>query len=118
MDPSPSRRGWWQADPRFYQIGALSLLLGYGIFRLAFDISAGRVALILGAALVAQWTCTRVWRLPLFDPKSALISGLSLCLLLRTNSDLLAIAAAGLAIAGKFLCRWNRKHIFNPTNFA
>src|SRR6266566_49602 len=53
-----------------------------------------------------------------FDPKSALISGLSLCLLLRTNSLLLAMTAAFAAIAGKFVLRWNGKHIFNPTNFG
>jgi len=53
-----------------------------------------------------------------FDAKSALISGLSLCLLLRTNSLLLAMAAAFAAIASKFLLRWHGKHIFNPTNFG
>ncbi|HZE20311.1 MAG TPA: RnfABCDGE type electron transport complex subunit D, partial [Candidatus Angelobacter sp.] len=55
---------------------------------------------------------------PKFDPKSALISGLSLCLLLRTNYPLLAIAAAVITVASKFVIRWNGKHIFNPTNFG
>ena len=118
MDPSASLQYWRRIDPRFYQIGALSFLLAYGMTRLGFDISAGRAALILGSALAAQWAGTRLWRLPAFDPKSALISGLSLCLLLRTNSWLLAATAAILAIGGKFLLRWNGKHIFNPTNFA
>jgi Na+-transporting NADH:ubiquinone oxidoreductase subunit NqrB len=56
--------------------------------------------------------------LPAFDPKSALISGLSLCLLLRTNSLVLAAATAFAAIAGKFFLRWNGKHILNPTNLG
>jgi Na+-transporting NADH:ubiquinone oxidoreductase subunit NqrB len=53
-----------------------------------------------------------------FDPRSALISALSLCLLLRTGSLGLAILAAGVAIASKFTLRVRAKHVFNPTNFA
>src|SRR5207247_3026269 len=51
-------------------------------------------------------------------PRSALISGLSLCLILRTGSPGLATAAAVIAIASKFLIRFNGKHLFNPTNFG
>src|SRR6185436_14694879 len=65
-----------------------------------------------------QAVCTRLWHLPAFDPRSALISGLSLCLLLRTSSLLLAVAAAVLTIAGKLVLRWRGKHVFNPTNFG
>jgi len=72
----------------------------------------------VGTALVTQYVCSRVWRLPAFDPRSALISGLSLCLLLRTNSLLVASVAAVVTIASKFLLRVNGKHIFNPTNFG
>src|SRR5262245_53811446 len=41
--------------------------------------------------------------LPAVNVKSALISGLSLCLLLRTSRPELAVLAAALTIAGKFL---------------
>jgi hypothetical protein len=53
-----------------------------------------------------------------FDPWSALISGLSLCLLLRTPHLVVLIAAAALAIASKFLLRAGDRHLWNPTNFA
>ena len=43
---------------------------------------------------------------------------LSLCLLMRASSALLLVAAAFVAIAGKFVVRWNGKHIINPTNGA
>jgi enediyne biosynthesis protein E5 len=105
-------------DPRLYQIGTLAGLLLYGMIGLGFDISPGRAALLLGTALATQLVCTRIWRLPAFDPKSAAISGLSLCLLLRTGSTPLAAAAAVAAVASKFLLRWNGKHLFNPTNFG
>jgi enediyne biosynthesis protein E5 len=106
-------------DPRLYQIGTLASLLVYGMGWLDFDISPGRVLLLLTAVLATQWICDRVWRVPQAfrsSARSALISGLSLCLLLRTNRTDLALLGAIVTIAGKFLIRIDRKHVFNPTN--
>ena len=50
--------------------------------------------------------------------KSALISALSLCLLLRTDWLALAALAAVVAVGSKFLIRVRDKHVFNPTNLA
>ncbi|MFQ5457424.1 MAG: RnfABCDGE type electron transport complex subunit D [Myxococcota bacterium] len=105
-------------DPRTYQITVLSLLLGYGVVFLDFGVTLGRAAAILAAALLTQYACSRIWNLPAFDPRSALISGMSLCLLLRTNLVLVAIATAALTIASKFIFRRRGKHIFNPSNFG
>lgn len=105
-------------DPRHWQIASLSLLLVYGLGWLRFDTNLTTVSTLLGTALATQWAATRLSKRDPFDPRSALISGLSLCLLLRTNSPALAFLCAGLAIAGKFTLRWKGKHIFNPTNFA
>jgi enediyne biosynthesis protein E5 len=105
-------------DPRLYQIGTLACLLLYGMLALGFDISPARGVLLVGTALTTQLVCTRIWRLPAFDSRSAAISGLSLCLLLRTHSAPLAAGAAVAAVASKFLLRWNGKHLFNPTNFG
>ncbi len=105
-------------DPRYYQIAVLSGLVIYGLGWLHFDITPGRAALLLSMALLTQYACTKLWQLPKFDPKSALISGLSLCLLLRTNHAWLAVLAAAVTISSKFVVRWNGKHIFNPTNFG
>ena len=105
-------------DPRLYQIATLAFLLGYGLLRLGFDVPVLHVVLILSTALLAQLVFTRAFGLPRFDPRSALISGLSLCLLLRTGSPWLALLAALVTIASKFLIRWKGKHVFNPTNFG
>lgn len=105
-------------DPRLYQIAVLAALLLYGVLWLDFEVSAPQASLLLGAALLTQAACTRLWHLPAFDPRSALISGLSLCLLLRTSSLLLAVVAAVITIASKFVLRWRGKHLFNPTNFG
>jgi Na+-transporting NADH:ubiquinone oxidoreductase subunit NqrB len=105
-------------DPRLYQILVLAALLVYGVAALDFEVTPPRTALLLGTALVTQFACTKIRRLPAFDPKSALISGLSLCLLLRTGSPWLAVATAVVTIASKFVLRVNGKHLFNPTNFG
>ena len=120
MSPGPQRR---RPDPRLYQIAVLSALLLYGLLELDFEIRPRNVAAILVSAQLAQWTLTRLFRLPRFDPRSALISSLSLCLLLRTHSLALAALAAALTIASKFLIRapsrrTGGKHVFNPANFG
>jgi len=105
-------------DPRIYQICALAGLLIYGLGWLNFEISKLQVIVSLGGALATQWVCSRLWKLERFDSRSALISGLSLCLLLRTNHWPLTLTAAVIAIASKFVLRFRGKHLFNPTNIG
>ena len=107
-----------QRDPRYYQIGILSFLLTYGLVFLDFEIQYSVAFIILLSAQLTQYGFTRLLQLPKFDPRSAMISSLSLCLLLRTDTLALAALAAFIAIGSKFVIRWNNKHIFNPTNFA
>src|SRR5437867_8297235 len=107
-----------EQDPRLYQIAVLAALLLYGMAWLDFDVGPERTMAILRTALATQYVCGRIWGLAAFDPRSALISGLSHCLLYRTNAPLLAVATATAAIASKFALRWRRKHVFNPTNFG
>lgn len=105
-------------DPRLYQIACLSGLLLYGLLWLHFEVSPWQITITLGTALLTQYAGTRFFKLPAFDPKSPLISALSLCLLLRTDQLPVAALASFLAIAGKFVIRWKDKHVFNPTNLA
>jgi enediyne biosynthesis protein E5 len=105
-------------DPRLLQIAVLSGLFLYGLARLRFEASLGRSVLILATALLAQFLLGRLVGLSRYDPRSALISGLSLCLLLRTASDAVAILATLLTIGSKFALRVRGKHVFNPTNFG
>lgn len=102
------------SDPRIWQITALTTLLGFGVVLLEFSLSVDVVCVVITSALSAQFVISR----GRFDPASALISALSLCLLLRTDSLPLAASAAYLAIFSKHLVRINGKHLFNPTAFA
>lgn len=56
--------------------------------------------------------------LDLSSGRSALITSLGLCLLLRANQPLTMILAGSLAISSKFLFQVNNKHFFNPANFG
>jgi ABC-type Fe3+ transport system permease subunit len=95
----------------------LSGLLAYGVGGLDFSIAPANAVTILLVAQLTQWVGNRAQGAP-YDPKSALISSLSLCLLLRTNALWVAAAAAVIAVGSKFVVRWNGKHMFNPTNLA
>jgi hypothetical protein len=119
-EPDPSRppRPRPRLDPRLYQIAVLAALLVYGVAALDFEVDLRTAAVIVATALVVQGLGGRLAGLPRFDPKSALISALSLCLLLRTGSAALAAAAAAVAIGGKFLIRVRGKHVFNPSNLG
>jgi Na+-transporting NADH:ubiquinone oxidoreductase subunit NqrB len=118
---APGARPWLLRDPRHYQIAMLSLLLVYGMWRLDFEITVARAAAMISMAVVTQLVCARLSSLPAatrWDVRSALISGVSLSLLLRTNSLTLALVAAVVTIASKFVVRLRGKHLFNPTNIG
>lgn len=99
-------------------MAVLASLLVYGMNWLSFDVGWPQVVIQLGTVLVTQYVCTHFGTPAKFDPRSALISGLSLCLLLRTNAPAWMFTAAILSIASKSVLKWKGKHVFNPTNFG
>jgi enediyne biosynthesis protein E5 len=105
-------------DARVWQIASLSLLLTFGMVKLNFDQSLVAIPLIIGMALITQYAGGRIVGLPQFDPMSPLITGLSLSILLRANDPLWLAFAASIAIASKFILRFDGKHVFNPANFG
>jgi len=107
-----------QLDPRAYQITVLAALLGVGLTQLRFEVTLVQVAVTFAAALATQVTGARLAGLRDIGLSSALISSLSLCLLLRTSALPFAVVAAVIAIGSKFVVRVRGKHVFNPTNLA
>lgn len=104
-------------DPRHYQILVLGGLLAYGTGVLDLQILVVNVIVIVGGTLLTELAWRKSRGLP-FDPRSPLISGMSLSLLARSNSLLLLALAAVVTISSKFLIRRRGKHVFNPTNFG
>ncbi len=127
-------------DARNWQILALSGLFSISLF--TSDFSARPLALLaaiigaMSAQLVGTvWVNARkeerratsgsYWRgssleagavgwLAQFQWKSALITSLSLSILLRANSLWFWLAAGFIGISAKFLIRYRNKHLFNP----
>jgi Na+-transporting NADH:ubiquinone oxidoreductase subunit NqrB len=106
------------SDARHYQIAALASLLAYNVGWIDFGAQPLNSALAIAACLITQAVCTYSFRLPGFDPRSPLITGLSLSLLLRADEAWPYALAGAIAIGSKFLIRVNGKHIWNPAGFA
>ncbi len=122
-------------DDRDYQILFLSGFLSLGIITRDWSLKPELIIVVIISCLLTQFLLTS-WvyffkqqekirfNLSLVNPlfmaswRSALITALGLCLLLRTNQATTMILAGSLAIASKFIFRVNQKHFFNPANFG
>jgi Na+-transporting NADH:ubiquinone oxidoreductase subunit NqrB len=105
-------------DPRLMQILFLGILLGAGACLRDFSIKLAQVILTFAASFTCQAFLGRLARQSPISYRSAFITGLSLALLLRSDSLIAHPVAAALAIASKFLIRVRGKHVFNPANFG
>ena len=105
-------------DARHYQILFLSVFLAFGCLSLDWDISIMRMGITFGVCIATQLIFAGFTTRDYSSVKSALISALSLCLMLKTNLLWVSAFAAFLSIASKFLIRIRGKHVFNPTNFG
>jgi Na+-transporting NADH:ubiquinone oxidoreductase subunit NqrB len=130
-------------DARDYQILFLSLFLFLGIrtrdWTLRWDMMLVTiVSCLLAQVVLVSWFAWRQARKSspgeilsqsdaghcgirltnLSSLKSAAITSLGLCLLLRANSPGTMAIAACLAVASKFIFRVRDKHFFNPANFG
>jgi Na+-transporting NADH:ubiquinone oxidoreductase subunit NqrB len=107
-------------DARDYQILFLSTFLVLGIatrdWTLRLDVMAVAIATCLFAQILATKIFTGTWQLN--SLKSAAITALSLCLLLRVDHYTTMVLAGSLAIFSKFILQVNQKHFFNPANFG
>ena len=108
----------WGSDARHFQIAALSTLLGINFCWIDFGAKPLHSAIAIASALGTQALFSHLFRLPQIDLRSALITGLSLSLLLQANQPWLPAIAGVIAIASKFFLRIDGKHIWNPAGFA
>ncbi|MBK7555402.1 MAG: RnfABCDGE type electron transport complex subunit D [Flavobacteriales bacterium] len=109
---------WFLSDGRHFQIVFLSCFLCYGIFQLQWDAEASRYAIIATTCLGTQAVFIFANGLERRTLKSAAITTLGLCLLLKSGSTITLVLGAFVAIASKFVLRVKGKHIFNPANIG
>lgn len=109
-------------DARDYQIFALATFLMLGIGTRDWTLRPELIAVTLLTCLITQgvavFLLSRTPTPPPLSIRSALITGLGLCLLLRADTYLTMMLAAMAAIASKFLLQIHHKHCFNPANFG
>jgi len=105
-------------DARYLQIFLLTSFLLYGWLFLGWFEFAGIYMAAFTSCLLTQHFWARRKGLPSGSWKSAMISALGLCLLLKVNFWPWMFLAGVIAVSSKFLIVINRKHIFNPTNFG
>jgi len=106
------------SDPRLFQIFALGILLSTGAYFRDFSIRPAQVLLTFAAGLLMQRGC---WRLNPSKPRSyrsAIITCLSLTLLLRADNLLAHPIAAVVAISSKSTFQFREKHLFNPATYG
>lgn len=124
-----SRFGAWLiGDARHFQILFLSVFLFYGINVLRWETDAATIIGTFFTCLITQALFTALTTQDYRSLKSAFISAMSLCLMLRTNSVWVMALASLLSISSKFILRTKfsdresaasvHKHFFNPTNFG
>jgi Na+-transporting NADH:ubiquinone oxidoreductase subunit NqrB len=105
------------ADPRLFQICFLGCLLASGAWLRDFTIRPEQIVLAFAVAIATQAVLARASRPP-SGPRSAIITALSLSLLLRADNLWAHPLAAFLAIGSKFAVRVRGKHVFNPGNLG
>lgn len=109
---------WLMADGRHFQILYLGSFLLFGVFNLGWEVEALNFLLVVGSCLLVQLLFAWYHGLSLTTLKSAMISSLGLCILLKVNHPSTAVLAAAVAIGSKFLIQVEKKHVFNPVNIA
>ncbi|MCB0770631.1 MAG: RnfABCDGE type electron transport complex subunit D, partial [Flavobacteriales bacterium] len=105
-------------DARHFQIVFLSTFMVYGTIALQWDAEWDRYAILLSCTLAVQALFIRWKGLPWSALKSALITGLGLCLLLHAGHWWTLVLGASVAVASKFMIRVRGKHVFNPANLG
>ncbi|MFK7922822.1 MAG: RnfABCDGE type electron transport complex subunit D [Bacteroidia bacterium] len=117
----PQRPLSWQSltrDARHFQILYLGGFLVFGIMTLGWEVELMRYALLIGICLFSQLVWTRFTTQNYSSWKSAMITALGLCLLLKANQFWVLGLAGTIAISSKFLIRYKGKHLFNPANLG
>lgn len=112
-------------DPRYFQVIFQAIFLTYGILFLDWNADWQHYIISIGGCLLFQYGADSIRSKRFLRPNefdrwgfSVLISAMSLCLLLKTNHWYVSLFAAFLTVGSKYILRFNKKHIFNPSAFG
>lgn len=109
---------FFKKDARHLQILLQLSFLFYGVIQFNWYQNISTYSVLVWSCLLVQAVAIYFTSKNYQGLKSAFISALSLCLLLKANSIGIYVLAAALSILSKFIIKYRGKHIFNPTNFG
>ncbi len=106
-------------DPRLPVALLQALYLWLGVTVLGFNRSPGQLAVVIGSAVLLDLVLHRLIRGSWLFPFSALITGLSLSLLVNYAHGLwLPLVPVFLAIGSKYVFTVDGRHVYNPSLFG
>lgn len=106
------------SDPRIWQLIIMASLLMTGVWLRDFSLKPEQIALTFTAGLLTQAFFLQAFHLQQRGFLSGIITCFGLCLLLRCSNLWVHPCVAILAIASKFLIRFQNAHLFNPANLG
>jgi Na+-transporting NADH:ubiquinone oxidoreductase subunit NqrB len=106
------------SDARDFQILFLLSFFTIGIWARDFTVRLDCVLAVMLSSVMTQIIADRIWKSPNPSIRSALITAISLCLLLRANHWTTMLFAGSISVLSKFVFRFRGKHFFNPSNFG
>ena len=124
--PSRLRSTQWpwlalvRVNPRYLIIFLITLILVLGEWRYAILGGYERLATTLGVCLATETVLSLLMRGRWANLGSAYISGISLALLVKPQSNLLWPFVMGglLTIGSKYVLTYRNRHLWNPSNFG
>jgi Na+-translocating ferredoxin:NAD+ oxidoreductase RnfD subunit len=106
-------------DPRTLQIIILTTFTVLGQMYLQFQVSLLQVLAAVGSSVIFELLFRIVVRKESVTfPKSAMITGLSIALLMRSDDVIPFLLAGIIGISAKFVVSYKGSHIFNPSNIG
>lgn len=105
-------------DARDFQILFLASFLMLGIFNRDWTVRPELMLAIILSAIITQLIADKIFSSENPSIRSALITAISLCALLRAGSVTTMMIAGAASILSKFIFRYRGKHFFNPSNFG
>lgn len=108
-----------RGDPRLPVACILFSYLVLGVTVLGFNRTPTQILVVIAVACAADIVLHRLVRGQWLFPMSALITGMSLSILVNyAHGSFLAIIPACLAIASKYIITFNGRHVYNPALFG
>lgn len=75
------------------------------------------LGLLISGAVFIHYLFARIYNIK-FDPKSSVITSLSIAIILRSNFTTIYLICLILSVSSKFLITQDKRHFFNPANFG